>query len=72
MTVKELKACIDECSQNILHFNRDEKMRLFWLNAFNEFSERKRNLEKQELKEKRARILQNNIEYIANLREAQK
>ena len=70
--IKNLQERINECSQNILHFNRDEKMRLFWLNAFNEFSKRKRKLEKQELKEKRARILQNNIEYIANLREAQK
>lgn len=70
--VKNLQARIDECSQNITHFNRDKNMRLFWINAFCEFFERKLNLEKQELKEKRARILQNNIEYVANLREAQK
>ena len=72
MTVKELKARIDECAQNIWRFNRDKNMRVFWINAFNEFFERKRKLERQELKEKRARILQNNIEYAANLRGAQK
>lgn len=70
--VKNLQARIDECSQNILRFNRDEKMRLFWLNAFNEFFERKRKLENQNLKEKQELILQHNIEYVANLREALK
>lgn len=72
MTVKELKTRIDECSQNITHFNRDKNMRVFWINAFCEFFERKWKLEKQELKEKRELILQHNIEYAANLREAQK
>lgn len=70
--VKNLQARIDECSQNILRFNRDEKMRLFWLNAFNEFFERKRKLENQNLKEKQELILQHNIEYVANLREVRK
>lgn len=70
--VKNLQARIDECSQNITHFNRDKNMRLFWINAFCEFFERKWKLEKQELNEKRARILQNNIEYAASLREARK
>ena len=70
--VKNLQARIDECSQNIWRFNRDKNMRVFWINAFCEFFERKRKLEKQELNEKRARILQNNIEYAANLREVRK
>lgn len=70
--IKNLQERINECSQNILRFNRDEKMRLFWLNAFNEFFERKLNIEKQELKEKQELILQHNIEYVASLREAQK
>ena len=72
MTVKELKTRIDECSKNITHFNRDKNMRVFWINAFCEFFERKLNLEKQALKEKRELILQHNIEYVASLREAQK
>ena len=70
--VEKLQARINECSQNITRFNRDKNMRVFWINAFCEFFERKRKLERQELKEKRARILQNNIEYAANLRGAQK
>lgn len=70
--VKSLQARIDECSQNITRFNRDKNMSVFWINAFCEFFERKRNLEKQELKEKRERILQHNIEYVANLREVRK
>lgn len=70
--VKSLQARIDECSQNIKRFNRDKNMRVFWINAFCEFFARKRKLEKQKLKEKRARILQHNIEYIANLRETRK
>ena len=72
MTVKELKTRIDECSQNITHFNRDKNMRVFWINAFCEFFERKLNIEKHELKEKQELILQHNIEYVASLREARK
>lgn len=70
--VKNLQARIDECSQNITHFNRNKNMRVFWINAFCEFFERKRKLENQNLKEKQELILQHNIEYVANLREVRK